>query len=221
MSDIIYTPPASGGGTTINPTNNVIPVRSNATTFIDSLLFSNTSNLKSVYSGNDIGLKLDFGNKEYFLGDLSGYNNTTRLYIDDGNKFLILGSGLGDGSGFNYSYIGNGSTNYYSLVIGCAPDGVGLVNQETGDPNTSYGSFVSGGSITIQSQADQIVNINAFGTSPNSLVLDPASDKMSFTTGALNFIGIPLMSGSAGSNSGKYLIITINGGQYKIQLLNV
>ena len=43
-----------GGGTTINPTNNFIPVRSNATTFIDSVLENGNDYLKSIYSTNDI-----------------------------------------------------------------------------------------------------------------------------------------------------------------------
>ena len=62
MSDIIYTPPASGGGgTTINPTDNFIPVRSNATTFIDSVLENGSNYLYSNYGGFT-GLGLDFLN---------------------------------------------------------------------------------------------------------------------------------------------------------------
>jgi hypothetical protein len=72
MSDIIYTPPASsGGGTTINPTNNFIPVRSNATTFIDSVLENGSDYLKSIYSTNDIGLFLDFANSIFEFGDFN------------------------------------------------------------------------------------------------------------------------------------------------------
>ena len=57
MSDIIYTPPSSAG-TTINPTNKFIPVRSNATTFIDSCLKQQTATqLVTSFSGNDNGLK--------------------------------------------------------------------------------------------------------------------------------------------------------------------
>jgi hypothetical protein len=254
MSDIIYTPPASsGGGTTINPTNNYIPVRSNATTFIDSLLFSNTNNLKSVYGGNDVGLKLEFANKYYQLGDFGGLFNYNYISVDDlnnnikiasqgyinvgdadfnGNKYVLtiqnsnsgsytfLGNLNGDTSGFNYSYLGNGTTNYYSLTLGCAADGFGLANQETNDPNTSFGSFITGGTMIIQSSSNKPVNINAYGSNTNILILDPASNKMSFTTGALNFVGASLQSNTSGGNSGRHLVITLNGTQYKIQLLN-
>jgi hypothetical protein len=68
MSDIIYTPPASSGGTTINSNNNFIPVRQNATTFVDSLLFSTTTILKSVFSGTDKGIIFDYLNNIFTYG---------------------------------------------------------------------------------------------------------------------------------------------------------
>lgn len=85
MSDIIYTPPASGGsGTTINPTNNFIPVRSNATTFIDSNIENDVGNFLSTVRG----LKLDFNQKTYFLGDFDYNDNGTNLNVDDGNQVI-------------------------------------------------------------------------------------------------------------------------------------
>jgi hypothetical protein len=71
MSDIIYTPPASSGGTTINSNNNFIPVRQNATTFVDSLLFSTTTILKSVFSGTDKGIIFDYLNNTFIYGTLT------------------------------------------------------------------------------------------------------------------------------------------------------
>lgn len=83
MSDIIYTPPASGGGgTTINPTNNFIPKRSNATTFVDSVLENGSNYLYSNYGGYT-GLGLDFANFKSYLGDWNNLINGTTLVIDD------------------------------------------------------------------------------------------------------------------------------------------
>jgi len=79
-----------GGGTTINPTNNFIPVRSNATTFIDSVLQNGSDYLKSIYSTNDIGLFLDFANNVYSLGDYNGLNLNTSMFIDDNNKLITF-----------------------------------------------------------------------------------------------------------------------------------
>ena len=90
MSDIIYTPPASGGGggTTINPTNNFIPVRSNATTFLNSILYNDSTN-HLLYATNNInspqGLLLDNLNNNFNFGELSGnYQGYTQFVIDYG-----------------------------------------------------------------------------------------------------------------------------------------
>ena len=119
MSDIIYTPPASGGGggTTINPTNNFIPVRSNATTFIDSVLENGSDYLKSIYSTNDIGLYLDFANSIFEFGDFSSINSGTSFFIDDASSLMYTKhSGQQEGLFFDfvndYFLIGDfGSTN--------------------------------------------------------------------------------------------------------------
>ena len=91
MSDIIYTPPASnGGGTTINPTNNYIPVRDNATTFVDSLIFNDNSNnlLQSFINAGQFGFYLNGTTNQYIIGQ---YNNVAGLFIDLQNQIYSLG----------------------------------------------------------------------------------------------------------------------------------
>ena len=117
MSDIIYTPPASGGGgTTINPTNNFIPKRSNATTFVDSVLENGSDYLYSNYGGYT-GLGLDFANFISYLGDWNNLINGTTLVVNDqGNNIYTLNNGAVVGLnldfvGNNYM-IGDNSTNY-------------------------------------------------------------------------------------------------------------
>jgi hypothetical protein len=86
MSDIIYTPPASsGGGTTINPTNDFIPVRSNATTFIDSVLFNDANVLQT---NNNFGFYCSFTNRVFSIGDFNEGNNATYLSINDNNQLI-------------------------------------------------------------------------------------------------------------------------------------
>ena len=83
MSDIIFTPPVSGGGgTTINPTNKYIPVRSNATTFIDSFLQNDITFLKTIYGIKNVGLFCDFANKNYKFGSYNA-DSITYLEVDD------------------------------------------------------------------------------------------------------------------------------------------
>jgi hypothetical protein len=268
MSDIIYTPPvSSGGGTTINPTDIVIPVRLNATTFIDSNIendpnnylktsvnpitgdyfglfidfgnaitslgdinFNNSNKLivdddnsiiKTIGIGNDKGLKLDFGNNEYLFGDPINLNNGIQLLLQDSNSSLFLGSGKVDSSGFYYFYSGNGTNNNCQINIGVPADGIGfLFNNDSDTISNSFIHLTGRYLIDILSDNNGYIRLFAGGTYTNILQLDPASDKMSFTTNSLSFVGSGLQSNSAGGNSGRHLVITLNGNQYKIQLLN-
>lgn len=69
---------SSGGGTTINPTDDFIPVRSDATTFLDSFLENTNTDtikvLKTMFGTNNVGFKIDFVNNAYSLID----NNTQK-----------------------------------------------------------------------------------------------------------------------------------------------
>jgi hypothetical protein len=50
----------------------------------------NNSTIKSTYGGNDIGLKLDFANYEFYLGDYNGNNEYTHIYVDDNARTINL-----------------------------------------------------------------------------------------------------------------------------------
>jgi hypothetical protein len=103
MSDIIYTPPSSAG-TTINPTNKFIPVRSNATTFIDSCLKQQTTTmLVTSFSGNDNGLKVDGGANSYFLGNYA-IGTTSYINVATGGFSYIYG---GNVTGIDCSFASN------------------------------------------------------------------------------------------------------------------
>ena len=109
MSDIIYTPPASSGsGTTINPTNNFIPKRSNATTFVDSVLENGSNYLYSNYGGYT-GLGLDFLNFVSYLGDWNNLINGTTLVVSDATSNIYTKyNGFGQGISldfFNNTYL--------------------------------------------------------------------------------------------------------------------
>jgi hypothetical protein len=101
MSDIIYNPPATGGGggTTINPTNNYIPVRSNATTFVDSILYNDFTNYR-LFATNNLnqrtGLDLDINNNNFQFGELTAnYQGFTNLIIQQGNtEFFDIYQGI-------------------------------------------------------------------------------------------------------------------------------
>jgi hypothetical protein len=224
MSDIIYTPPASSGGTTINPTNNFIPVRSNATTFVDSLLFSDTDNLKSVYSGNDIGLRLDFVGKNYQLGDFTFANNNSAFYIDDTNE-VIYTTCQGGQKGILFDFP---NANYFFGDFNGLNNGCYLqINDNNKDIRTYLGNTFIGFVLDLTSYTFAFGDFNGANNSTylqikdnnKTIELNTVSGEISQTADLLRFSGA-LTSGSAGGSSGQHLQVTINGTQYKIKLEN-
>lgn len=102
MSDIIYTAPVSAG-TTINPTNQRIPVRQNATTFIDSFLEQGGTFLFSNYGGFT-GLGLDFGNRVTYIGDWNNLINGTTFVVNDNSQTIYtLRGGTNNGIVFDFN----------------------------------------------------------------------------------------------------------------------
>ena len=93
---------ATAAGGLLNPTTDRIPYNSGLA-FGDSFLVNDATNsiLKTVYSGNDVGLKLDFANYEFSLGDYNGNNEYTHIYVDDNARtinFLTQGTKFFQGS---------------------------------------------------------------------------------------------------------------------------
>ena len=142
MSDIIYTPPASGGGgTTINPTNDFIPVRFNATSFKDSFLRNTTTALESQYIGVKKGIYLNFANQLYSLGDYNLATNGTMLVVDENNE-TISTKNINEPKGLLFDYNGavykfgdfNNYNNGSSLII----------DDTTNEIYTKFNGLVSG-----------------------------------------------------------------------------
>jgi hypothetical protein len=107
MSDIIYTPPASGGGGQ-NPTANYIPLNNGTSSFVDSNIINNKNNYIQT---NFMGLNIDYNNRNFSLGDYDGNYNGTNIFIDDNNKYInfyadpitFLIDGLNNRTQFSYN----------------------------------------------------------------------------------------------------------------------
>ena len=114
--------------------------------------------------------------------------------------------------------IGTGNLNLYAkqhiqLIPGTAGDIIGL----TSNGNISMTANGSAGSTPgiISLVADRSISLaSAQGGSDGSIILDTNS------IGDIYFVGSNLETPTAGSNSGQYLRIRLNGTYYKIQLLN-
>lgn len=241
MSDIIYTPPASGGGgTTINPTNNFLPKRSNATTFVDSVFENGSDYLYSNYGGYT-GLGLDFANFTSYLGDWNNLINGTTLVVNDQtNNIYTKWNGLVNGLNLDFS------SNIYSFGnIGINTNlYIDSTNQYIQMLINSNGYFFADGT-TLSTRTGSIYTLvtntqgvytqdagtNNFGIRvdfPNRITsLGDWSGSFSAyylnlddINGVLELNGTNLQSNTAGGSSGEHLVITLNGTQYKIALLN-
>jgi hypothetical protein len=154
MSDIIYTPPASsGGGTTINPTNNRIPKRQNATTFADSVLENGTNYLYSNYGGYT-GLGLDFLNFVSYLGDWNNLINGTSFVINDATQNIYTKYN-GFVNGINIDFV---NSNYQFGNIG---NNTAIILD---DPNQLIQFNIGGNQIALFDQLNNVTDIGYGGS---------------------------------------------------------
>ena len=113
MSDIIYNPPATGGGGGQNPTPSVIPYNNGSSNFSDSNIATDVNNYIGTYTnhgtGDPFGWFIDFNNNIIQLGDISAIFDTTLLTIDSNTQQINT---------YHYGYIGlslNFLNNGYSI----------------------------------------------------------------------------------------------------------
>jgi len=92
----------------VNPTPTYLPFNS-AGTFQDSFLNQSGSILKTISGGIDNGLRSDFANKEYQLGNYNSGNNTY-IGLYDSYKVAAL-------SALNGIYIGDADSNQHGIVL--------------------------------------------------------------------------------------------------------
>ena len=137
MSDIIYTPPAAGGGgTTINPSDNVVPVRYNSTTFLDSGIYINPINLGVSFPQ----LNSDVGTSIISIGDVTSNYSSLWFSVDRANEIIYtqkqsVNKGL---------YLDFGNENYLFGDFNFTTNGIYLlINNNNGQILSSgYGSSV-------------------------------------------------------------------------------
>lgn len=232
-SGIIFNNGGGGGGTTINPTNNFIPVRSNATTFVDSCLWQvNADVLRTVFGGTVNGLDIDHSNRSYQLGQLMGENNTYisvndvgstiksysqgnpfGFYIDRNSYFVAFGDYLGGNNTFlsidTFSFLVSFyvNSNVFFNINGNQSEGY------FGISNSMFAFELNNG---VSAIGDYYGSVNS-----NYIFVDDLNGNLNFQAQSeLRFFGPNLITPSAGGASGDHLRVVINGNNYVIALLN-
>jgi len=173
-----------------------------------------TSIIKTQYGGNDIGLKLDFANRNFYFGNdwqedtnefgwfgMTPYEGSQKWNIkikDTVNFNANFTQSYNSEEAFNQS-VSNGTDN--SLF---SQNSALLYNTISSTTYTSYVQLVN---------ESFYVAINNNSTSvTTSLVLDGANQRLEVSDN--------LKSATASGNSGQHLKIRVGGTDYKIQLLN-
>jgi hypothetical protein len=223
MSDIIYTPPASGGGGGQNPTANFLPLNNGTSSFVDSNIYNDLGN--EIYT-NNFGWYISFGIKKFvFVGDYQEFYSGTFLIVDDFSSLIHTRCG-GNNIGINLDF----AANVYFL---------GDFNGVSGT-NSSFAIDNNNGVIYTQGYTQQNGILLDFGTNQyflgdyngtgntSYISIKDSSKAITLSTNGGTIVNIcdslvfsgSLTTGSASGNSGQHLQVTINGTPYVIQLLN-
>ena len=222
MSDIIYTPPASsGGGTTINPTNNYIPVRHNATTFIDSKIYDNGTLL----STNAYGFYIDFDYQQITIGDYDYNYNGTNLFIDDTNQYIVTqnqGSQKGIKLDFTTDIYYFGDFN--GIISGCyLKMDQNNVQMQTFLANDKQGIFLSGSTYEYYFGDFNTINLGTkiiIKDNGKTISLFTDNGDINLYTAQLSILNTSTSTSAGGPSALGHLLVNINGTPCKIQLLN-
>lgn len=149
------------------------------------------------------------------------------VWIETGGSFRVQKTRLDDFSGTTSGYVDINPINNPQIVLsdGLTPTEINVVtlNNNAILLNDYSGPVISTSITPTTISTNQNFTLNA----SSAMVLETTGTGANIefrpetTAGGLIFTGTALQSNNAGGNSGEYLVITLNGVQYKIALLNV
>jgi hypothetical protein len=194
------------GDTSIFATNGIFNVANDLTN--EGSFQIQTTLIKSVFNGNDIGLKLDFANSVYQFGQITG-GNTSNLIIDDSIE-TIYTRNQGSDIGIFFDFA---NTLYKLGQLTGGNETFIYINDTSELLYTANNGNISNGLY-----CDFAAHVYQFGraTGGNTtyITIDDAA------TYPLQIDGTNVLSGTSGGSSGQHLKININGTDYKIKLEN-
>jgi len=152
--------------------------------------------LGTQYLASNIGLDLNFSTNKFTIGDYDNTANGISVQVNDSSSSVFIGYNAPFGSGISYNKMAAGASNFFATFLGANVSGGNSIMQ-------NY--FTGTNDITLTSN-------NAF------IKIDGVANNTNITTDIIEFNGAGLESSSSGPTSGKHLVITLNGVQFKIEL---
>jgi hypothetical protein len=156
--------------------------------------------IQTQYSASTIGLDLSFTNNKFTIGDYDNTANGISVQVNDTSNSVFIGYNAPFGSGISYIKMAAGPSNSFATFLG---------------------ANVSGGNSIMQNYFSGTNDITL--TSNNAFIkIDGVANNTNITTDTIEFNGAGLENPTppANPNPVTYLIVTVNGLQYKIGLLN-
>lgn len=172
------------------------------------------------------GLKLDKSNYDFYFGDFNGQIHGANLRVTPGGEIITYGL---IGGGMNaYGFVTSINGNYTKLG-----DFLQYKTWTTLEINDASNPIIFT-KFYFQDWGIKILNQDITNSTDNIAVLGDHRSTPTNIALRLNYLGNTfnvdnvdeinlngnILSGTAGGNSGQHLIITINGNDYKITLLN-
>jgi hypothetical protein len=152
--------------------------------------------LGTQYLASNIGLDLNFSTNKFTIGDYDNTANGISVQVNDSSSSVFIGYNAPFGSGISYNKMAAGASNFFATFLG---------------------ANVSGGNSIMQNYFSGTNDITL--TSNNTFIeIDGVANNTNITTDTIEFNGAGLESASSGPTSGKHLVVTLNGVQYKIEL---
>lgn len=178
----------------------------------DRFYFTTTYNQTNIdqdllYASNNTG-----ANERFIkLGDFNGYQNDMSFVIDDANSQIYTTASLGITGIYitNDVFLGYANNTEYTGIRVEPSSGNYLITTR------SFGNLINGLSINFNTE---VYSLGGFSGNGNTIEIDDGNNNIKLTTQELNFVGAALESASSGLINGKYLVINLNGNQYKIAL---
>jgi hypothetical protein len=171
--------------------------------------------IKTTNQNNDIGLKLDFANREYNFGEFTT-NNRTNLSINDTNQRIqTFNNSAANGLDLNFPaaqrrfWFGDYAVNFCFLRVDSTTTNQSIAGYSNGLSDNGF----------LCDFTNKIYRYGDFQNNGGSITFNQFNCILNYNT-TLQLTGTSIITGSAGGNSGQHLKVKINNVDYVIKLEN-